>query len=338
MKTASFAIENLCVPCRCACRHCLLSAAPGRAWGVDYARGQAFAERFLDWAAKNRPDLSVLFYVGCCNDFPQLPDYLHFLHERCPLPVLQFNGLALRTEREADALLRAVKNGGVRGIDLTFYGVGDYHDRFAGRRGDYEYLLLLLRRALAAGLTVDADVMLIRENMAQMPALFAVLDACPLARCSVILPHAKGRGVALSGQRITKEDLNALCPEARARFSRLPHLTEGEWLARGRFPEAEARHLTLALTPENIGRLEAMDPADILRELEETDEAYYAALPPIGELAARYGRPENRQVFRYRDLVLQWQKRFLSENPLSVPDMSDERHSFSVRVYEERIL
>lgn len=254
-----------------------------------------------------------------------------------PFPLKTSVCLALRTESEAEALLRTVRDGGMRGIDLSFYGVGDEHDRFAGRRGDYDYLLMLLRGAIGLGLDVEADVMLTKENLPQMPALFALLDAYPLARCTVVLPHAQGRGEALSGQRITKEDFESLCPQAKAHFSRLPYLTEGEWLRRGRFPAAGTRNVTLALTPGNIDRLEAMDPADIIRELEEMDEAYYAALPSIEELAALCGRPDNRQLFRYRDMVLQWQKRYIASGALPVPDMNDQRHAFSVRFYQERL-
>ena len=137
----------------------------------------------------------------------------------------------------------------------------------------------------------------------------------------------------MTNLRLTKQTFDRLPEIVKHNFMRVPHRTEAEWLALGVLPEAEGRSLTLALMPDNIDRLEAMEPAQIIRELEAMDDAYYGAVPSIAELARTYGRPDNQQLFRYRDLVLQWQKRYLSEHPVDVPDMNDETHSFSVRAY-----
>ena len=133
--------------------------------------------------------------------------------------------------------------------------------------------------------------------------------------------------------RLTKQTYDQLPGIVKDNFMRVPHRTEAEWISLGQFPEAEGRSLTLALMPDNIDRLEAMEPADIIRELEAIDDAYYAAIPSVSELVDTYGRKDNQQLFRYRDLVLQWQKRYLLEHPISVPDMNDETHSFSIRTY-----
>jgi len=97
------------------------------------------------------------------------------------------------------------------------------------------------------------------------------------------------------------------------------------------------RTLTLALTRQTIDRLEAMELEAIIRELEAMDDAYYAALPPVEQLAAECGRTDNQQLFRYRDLYLVWQKRWLLTHPLTVRDMNDERGCFSVRMADTRI-
>lgn len=335
MKTVSVGIENLFVPCRCHCRHCLLSAS-GKPSGVDYHRGQAFAERFYAWVQKNRPDLGFFFYVGNCMDFPELPEYIQFTKRLTPwLDILKLDGMELRAEAETAALLRSMREAGARGIDLTFYGVGDYHDRFAARKGDFDYLLLLLRKAKQEGMVVQASIALIQENVDQMPELFRILEENSVDSMFCFLPHAKGRGENLSSQRLTQADFERLCPTAKDHFSRVPHYTETAWLERKTLPTASERSLILSLRADTIDRLEQMDPAEILAELEQMDDAYYAALPPMEQLAKQYGRPENQQLFRLRDLYLQWQKRYLREHPLEGPDMNDERYSFSVRVYDE---
>ena len=337
MKTLSLNIENLCVPCNCACRHCLLSAS-GAVNGVPYDRGIRFAKRLHTWIRENRPELKMGFYIGCCNDFPELADYIRFLVKITPeLKILQFNGMRFREANGTAQLLRTLRENGMAGIDLSFYGIGDRHDRFAGRKGDYDHLLLLLKTAKEMGLAVQCGIMVTRDNLEQLPELKKTLTGMGADRIFCILPHAKGRGERLSACRLTAEDFDSMDPDLAALFGSIPRRTEAEWIRRGKYPEPLGRHLTLALTRGTIDRLEATDPAEIIRELEAMDDAYYAAIPGAEELAGLVGRPENTQVFRWRDMYLQWQKRWLRENPIVVPDMNDERHSFSTWVYDERI-
>lgn len=335
MKTESINISNLCVPCHCVCKHCLLSAK-GQVSGVPYERGEAFAEKFFAWLRENRNDLHLTYYVGYCNDFPQLPEYIRALHRITPqLKFLQFNGLAIRSGEETEALLRTVKENGMEGFDLTFYGVGQTHDRFAGRKGDYDFLRLLMNKANEIGLDVAISIAVTKENMCQLPQLMEMLAGYKIARIFAFLPHAKGRGERLSQTRLTAADFEQMPEKIQKYFGSIPRRTEAEWVSRESLPEAKGRHLTLVLTSDNIQRLEAMDPADIIRELEEMDDAYYEAIPTAKELAVMYGRPDNQQIFRFRDMFLQWQKRYLKEHPINTPDMNEESHSFSVRIYDE---
>jgi len=337
MQTTSISIENLCVPCNAACRHCLLCAG-GPVDGVEPLRGMQFAGRFLDWLKLRRPELRGAFYMGCCNDFPELQAYIRFLRQYSPgIDVLQCNGLALRPENELDDMMRLLRDEGMRGVDLTFYGSERVHDAFARRQGDYAHLMQLLRLAHAHGLRVHIGVTLLRGSMDSLPALFDTLSAYTPEQYFTFLPHAKGRGWQLEPERLTQADFDALYPPAKAHFSRIPHKTEAEWLREGVFPPMTHRTLTLALTRQTIDRLEAMELEAIIRELEAMDDAYYAALPPVEQLAAECGRTDNQQLFRYRDLYLVWQKRWLLTHPLTVRDMNDERGCFSVRMADVRI-
>lgn len=336
MKTVSVSIENLCVPCHCGCKHCLLDSRHC-ATGVAYERGKAFAARFYEWMKRERTDLGGMYYVGYCNEFPQLCDHVAFVKTIMPdFDFLQFNGMAFREEQALHRLLESVRGSGIRLVDLTFYGTEACHDRFAGRAGDFQYLLTILRICEKIRLDVVISVALTMENRDQMEELFEILSHYRHRQCTVFLPHAKGRGEAMSELRLTKEAYDSLPEIVRTNFMRIPHRTEAEWIARGVFPKAQRRALTLALMPENIDLLEQMEPAQIIRELEAMEDSYYGAIPTMTELARMYGRPDSSQLFRLRDLYLQWQKRYLNENPISVPDMNDEHHSFSIRLYDER--
>lgn len=331
MKTAALGIENLCVPCHAFCRYCLLSSC-GKAPGVDYERGKRFARRLWEEGAVKRPDLRVFYYIGSSMDTPDLTDHIRFSRE-IGSPAgrfLQFNGLALRDERETEALVRSVKAEGVESVDLTFYGLREYHDRFAGRAGDFDFLLRILSAANRAGLRCDVSLPLIRENPEQADSLLDILSGYEVGNVFAFLPHGKGRGRLLEEQRLTRAEFDGMSHRLREHFSKVPYLTEGEWIRRGEWPEAERRTLTLCLTPDNIDRLESMDLEEILRYLEGLDDEYYAKVPPVGALAERYGDKAGERMFRLRDLHLKWQQMYLADHP-GIFDMNDESHHFSVR-------
>ena len=64
MKTSTILIQNLCVPCNCHCRYCLLSWS-NKLLGIDYERSEAYAKKFYEWIRENRPELEffVLFRI-----------------------------------------------------------------------------------------------------------------------------------------------------------------------------------------------------------------------------------------------------------------------------------
>ena len=336
MKTVSLGIANYCVPCHARCRYCLLCAR-GQTSGVDGRRGAVLAGRVLPELAGERPEVKGFYYIGYCMDTPELGEYIRFCraHASPGARFLQMNGFAFRGQDELRKLTDSIRDGGVTLIDLTFYGTEAYHDRFAGRAGDFRFLLKMLEAANASGLPVHISIPLIRENMEQMPELFWTLSGYEVEKRLVFLPHSKGRGRSVQDQRITRREFEGLPEEVRRSFTAVPHRTESEWLAAGEFPEARTRNLNLVLNAENIGRLERMPAGEILRRLEETDDEYLRRMPPPRALAARYGRPENEQLFRLRDLLLLWRQRYIEETGGALYDMKDESHHFSVYLEEQ---
>lgn len=332
MKTVSVNIQNLCAPCNCACRHCLL-IAQHKATGVDYQRGESFARKFYEWLQVHRPDLHGMYYVGYCMDFPEAPQYAAYFRQQTGLTHFMFDGMAIYDTTEGKERLVALKNAGIERIHLTFYGLQEYHDRFAGRKGDFAYMLQTARIACEIGLSVSAGIMVTMENLDQLDALLSDLQKEKISDITPILPHAKGRGYGLSHLRLTEDGYHRLPQYLQDKIPRNRYRTEGEWLETGSFPQQTVRHLTLSLTPDNMDRLEHMDPSTIITELEGMDDRFYSQLPDIDTLAEQYGRPENTQLFRFRDLYLQWQKRYLEQYPVLL-DMTDERYSFSTRMFE----
>lgn len=332
VKTTSIGIENLCVPCHASCKYCLLSSCQ-HATGVDYERGKRFARRLHEELTAVRPDLRFFHYIGYCMDTPDLADYIRFSQEigSPSAEFLQFNGLRVRNEEETVQLMQTIHGEGIREIDLTFYGTRDYHDRFAGRTGDFEFLLRILNAANQVGQTVGVSFPLTRENMTQVDALMDLLSRYSLSRFSIFLPHSKGRGWMLNEQRLTKADFESLSQRVTDHFSKIKHQTEGEWIKENDWPKAETRTLTICLTPDNIDYLEAMSAEKIICELEALDDAYYEQMPAIADLARMYGDQEGQQLFRIRDLHLKWQQMYLRDYGNGIYDINDEGHHFSVR-------
>ena len=333
MKTISFGIANYCVACQAHCRHCLLSSC-GKAAGVDYETGIAFAHRFLGELKDHREEVSGFYYIGYCMDTPNLTGYIRFCrdHGSPGARFLQMNGFAFRNDNELASLMAGIKNEGVEMIDLTFYGTEEYHDRFAGRKGDFAFLIRMLSAAKEAGIIVNISIPLLRENLGQMAELRNIPEIRNMEKFSYFLPHSKGRGRSVQDQRITKQEFESLPEEVRNSFQIIKHQTEAEWLASDEISEPEKRSLILVLTPDNIAHYEEMNAGEIVSEIETLDNRFLEQIPPVKELAARYGRKNNQQLYRFRDLLLRWRQEYILETGGLIYDMHDESHHFSVHL------
>ena len=330
MQTVSVNVMNLCVPCHCHCRYCLLSWS-GNTTGIDYARSEAYARRFHEWLRINRPDLAFSFYFGYSMEHPDLIPAIDFLRS-IGSPggeFLQFDGMCFRSPAQLETLLCDLSAHGIRLIDLTFYGTRAYHDRFAGRSGDFDFMLDVLSCANRTGLDVQVGIPLTQENAAQANELYARFSAYPLRRLSFFVPHAEGRGVSLEPVRLREEDLAQLNADALSHFNRSAYRTEAEWFsAAPQLPEWKQRTLTLALTPHTIDALEQQDFARTIADLEALDDAYHNALPTFQTLMMQYGDPRSTRLFSRRDITQTLQRRCISACALDLYDVHDERQSF----------
>ena len=225
--------------------------------------------------------------------------------------------------------MASLRDNGIELIDLTFYGTEDYHDRFAGRKGDFRFLMDMLIASEEAGLPVRTSIPLLRENLNQMPKLVRMLSESG-AQAFFFLPHSKGRGITLQDQRITRQEYDALPEVIRHAFSRVRHMTEAEWLSSGEITDPVERNLTLVLRPGDMAKLNAMSASEMLSELETMDDRYLREMPSARELAELYGSPDNLQMFRLRDLLLKWQQQYIAIQGGTLYDMHDETHHFSV--------
>lgn len=329
MKTASIAVQTLCVPCENRCRYCLLSY-DGKLRGADYGRSERYAKRFYDWIRANRPELSFQFVFGYSMEHPQLLNAIDFMKSigSAGSEFLQFDGMRFRPEAEIESLLTDLQAHGIKAIDLTFYGTQEYHDRFAARKGDFDSMMLILKCANRIGLDVMVDVPLTRENVCQADELVEIFERYPLNRLSLFVPHAEGRGATLDKVRLTLADYEYLGDHAKIYFNRKRFLTEREWIAHDALPRYEKRFLSVSLTPDNIDLLEDQPFEETIAAIEKLDDDYHAALPDLDSLIEICGDPESDAFYNPRDLIQHYQRRYICKNNLNLYDIHDERQHF----------
>lgn len=332
MKTVSINVMNLCVPCENRCRYCLLSY-DGKASGVNYKRSEGYAKRFYEWMKENRPDLSFLFGFGYSMEHTDLLGAIDFCRSigSATGEFLQFDGMRFRTDEELETLLRQLQEHGIKLINLTFYGMEDYHDRFAARTGDYRLMMNTLAQANKIGMDVTVSIPITHENVSQMDALITELEQYRTQRIICFVPHSEGRGKLLDKVRFSSEDYAQLSEKIRSHINTTRFKTEAQWLKCG-FPVEEKRVLTVTLTPENLAFFEGLSFAETIAYLEKLDDDYYAAIPTATELARLYGDPDGERYYSARDLYLHYQQRYIADNGIEIYDINDERQCFSRRL------
>ena len=326
VRTTSMTVLNLCAPCGCACRYCLLESRK-QAGGVDYCRGRRMAERFAAWTKQK--GISMLYGIGYCAEYPELTDNIAFNIAAgwTAARLLQCNGIAIRTPEETDRFLERVWHAGIKKIDTTFFGNRDFHDAFACRQGDYDFMLLLAERAAAQGFICEPTVPVFRSNIHMLPGMLDRLEQIPgIGKVQFFLYDHRGRGAMMERERITVDDYQALPERVRKLMNMKKYKTEAGWLDSGPLPEYTTRHLFITLREDNIDMLERMSCDEIVAYVEKLDDDYHSAIPSVNELAAMYGDRTNMRLYRVRDLYWMWQRRYRSENGLELYDVTDERN------------
>lgn len=244
---------------------------------------------------------------------------------------LQLDGMKFRNAAQVNLLMQNLRQHGIEHTNFTFYGLPEYHDRFSGRTGDFQYLLQLADAARQAGIHISAGIPLTNENACQVDALLDLLNAHLFPSVSLFVPHEEGRGVYLNPIRLTREEFEKLSPEAKKRFNAKIYKTEGEWVRNQEFTQVQHRSLLISLTDEILNHFENRPFEEIIEYVEALDDSYYAQVPSIETLSQFYGNPNRTQFYRQSDLSAHYQKQYIQENGLKLYNIHDERFCGSRR-------
>lgn len=333
MKTISIGIQNLLAPCGCACKYCLLQSCK-EANGIEYYRGKKVAERFVQWGKMKELTTLPFYYISYCAEYPELFDNISFNKSIgfVGAGFLQCNGIKIRNKSETDEFTAKLKAAGIEMIDTTFYGNERYHDKFASRKGDYSFMLLLAESAKQHGIICSPSVVVTEDSKTMLHDLFyKLLEITDIHNIHSFLPDYRGRGYVMEESRLTQKSYEMLPDNVKSTMNIGRYKTEKEWLSMGKFPEYTKRAIIITLRKDNIEMFENMTCDEIVAYVEKLDDDYYHTIPTINELAEMYGDKGNTKLYRLRDLFWMWQRRFRNENHIDRYNITDERLCNTIR-------
>ncbi len=327
MKTISIAIENLTVPCSNYCRYCLLSCN-NNVNTTDCYETEKFIRRIA--AEIKQKDMPFNYYIGYCMDTPYLNDYIRLCREYgfSSADFLQLNGLKFRNLASLNSFISLLKDNGIKLVNLTFYGTREYHDRFSGRKGDFDYMCDIIRMCNRLHVPVEVSAPVIKENMDQAEELYDFLNNLEISHFFFFLPHSKGRGFRLEDQRLTDSDYESLPEIIKANFALSPLKTEREWLELNDFPQEENRILTMVL--RNGTDYLNLTADEIISRLTEKDDLFYSQMPDNQTLAEMYGDLQGNRLYRKRDLIVRYRQLWARDHP-ELTATIEEYRDFSIR-------
>ncbi len=232
-------------PCQCACKHC-----KGRGGGgageklstqqdiVPYSVAKDVVMRIWDWKqTHNYKNMMITFGAADCEDFEGNFDMMHLVGNLYARYGASFNGMRMRTPEELDEFFRKVSEAGYKTCYTTFYGTRDFHDWFAGRKGDYS-LMINSVKAIAKHHMQNVHVLFVsRSTLPYLDEITEILESLPGEKQLTYRPILNKSDVLTpESERLHKAEFYAL-PE-KYRCSDMYRLkTRAEWLEHIRSPK-----------------------------------------------------------------------------------------------------
>lgn len=322
MLTPYVALDWSPVPCLNRCRHCYTCAGDQPITSVSCDRFKGLVEKFLGWANQfDEPGKHIIPAPGQSSEFP-LPVLLDIIRMRREINnpgwnYINMNGIRFRSREELLELYSTLKDAGITLVNLSFHGYRQAHDAFAGRRGEFDYLLLMAEIIAELGLKRSETILLRKPTLDTLPHLLNILDPIPHLgqRISNMIDYL-GRAIDIDHERLELDDLSSLPDSLRSRINTDHYRTESAWIetiTRDGIPPKTSATYFIQVRDDNIDWLEQEDCEAILQNIREQDNTRRALEPPLHELARTYGDPSSQKLYRLRDLEVKWPLMFWRE-------------------------
>jgi len=314
------------IPC---CNHCgYCQVGRKKIENVDFFRLAALVDRFYAWRQQQSlDDFKVGHWFGYTHNF-DLPQMIAEKRLRAlggwNLDVILLGGLPDRSVGEMRAWLKERMDAGFASVISSFTGYGVLHDRWNGRKGDFERLMQIQRIAAELGMGLRQRIFLTKSTLPLLDELLKKLDDLPgnvVERCAYLWFYS-GFSARLEKERISEETFNSL-PEHIAKILRKDWKkwrSEAKWMEAVRQEETEVPQkvsLKLIVTESNIDRVESMSCEEILAALQRRTQEAYAAIPIRRELCERWGDSSNQSMYMFQEHAeRKWLDAYLQSSPI----------------------
>ncbi|MBD3278222.1 MAG: radical SAM protein [Candidatus Aegiribacteria sp.] len=151
------------------CKHCYVKDKLRRNKSLSEAKH--LLDRFAEVLAEPAITEHALFYtMDELTLFPNVLGLLSYARDIniLPVPTLSTNGAGIAVREDWEDILQALKDSGVHGFNMSFFGEREYHDWFTGREGSFDRALKATRRAEENGLWVHWNLFLTSQNVEQL--------------------------------------------------------------------------------------------------------------------------------------------------------------------------
>ena len=208
-------VWNMTRRCNLKCIHCY-SSSQNRLYPDELTTEEAKA-MIADLAAFGAPVL--LFSGGEPLMRPDLPELAQFAVDQGMRAVISTNG-TLITEEKAK-IFREI---GLSYVGVSLDGMEATHDRFRGVAGAFEAAMQGIRICREMGIKVGVRFTINRHNVADVPAIFDLLEKEDIPRCCFYHLVYSGRGSKLIEEDLshaeTRELLDLIMDRTRDLFAR----------------------------------------------------------------------------------------------------------------------
>src|SRR5215470_2190103 len=302
-------------PCAHICRYCLVSETR-KGSKLPFSRFEQLVHRFYDWKESNQLDISIRTFVGPSFDYDieTLKGVGRLrARRRGTFEILNLGGLRIRDAQALKTWMDERQAAGIVGFHTSLAGCDNTHDRWNGRRGDFDYQISILRMAGERGMVRQERLFLTQNTLPLFDRLLDIMDGIPgEVRSRIVTPYFyAGLARRYEDERITEEIRDTLPKRIlklrRGRFAEWR--SEREWIPLLMETASEPRKLAIKLNVHegNVDELEGSSCEDIFAAQERQYHEGYGRMPSLEELAARYGDPDGRKVYLLpRDLEQKW--------------------------------
>ena len=204
-------VWNVTGQCNLHCMHCYASAT-NNAWPGELSTEEGYA--LLRQLAKFRVP-SVLFSGGEPLMRPDLFELVSHAREIGLRAVLSTNGTLI--DRETAGRIAAA---GFSYVGISLDGLEGTHDRIRGKRGAFRDSIAAICHLREAGVRTGLRFTVHAKNVAELPAVFELLESEAIDRCCVYHLAYSGRGGGISAYDLdaasTRQAVDLVFDEAEA--------------------------------------------------------------------------------------------------------------------------